>query len=227
MRAEMTRTYRGIKSSWRRRRTALRVGAAILLLQSLSAGCVPFAAAVANMTGGDWIEPEFELSQEPLLVLIDDPNGLVTEPRAIREAYLTISEIFLEFKVNKMIVPFQEWQRLRADPKYASYSVRQIGEKLGARQVLHVGVERFTLHAEAGAPIFKGQFAARVKVLSTERQKDVRLWPEGESGRRLEVETTPTPSDGEVTAADVAKELGIKMGQEVAKLFYGRREFDS
>jgi hypothetical protein len=105
-------------------------------------------------------------------------------------------------------------------------SARQIGEKLGAEQVLYIGVDRFTLNSEPGAPIFKGEFVARVKVLSTAREKDVRLWPDGESGRRVSATTDPTPADGDKTGADVATELGIKLGQEVAKFFYGRREFD-
>lgn len=185
------------------------------------------AAAWANLTGGDWIEPEFKLTSAPLLVLIDDRYSMVTEPRTIRETHATIAENFLEFRVNQNVIPLQDAQRLQSDPKYPEMSVRQIGERLGAEQVLYIDVEKFTLQGEGGAPIFKGIFAARVKVLSTDRKADVRLWPEGESGRRVEVTTDPKPMDGDTSAADVATELGIKMGQEIAKFFYGRREFES
>ena len=197
-----------------------------LVLCAALPGCIQMAAAITNITGGDWIEPEFELTKEPLLVLVDDRGGQISEPKAIREVHQTISEIFLEFNVNKRIVPFQEWQNLQADRNYSKMSARQIGEKLGAEQVLYISIDRFTLNSESGAPIFKGEFVARVKVLSTERKKDVRLWPDEESGRRVSATTDPTPADGDKSGADVAAELGIKLGQEVAQFFYGRREFD-
>lgn len=183
------------------------------------------AAAWTNITGGDWIEPEYKLTTAPLLVLIDDRNSTVTEPKAIREVHQTISEIFLQFDVNKNIIPFQDWQRLQSDPKYNGMSARQIGERLGAEQVLWINVEKFTLQGEGGAPIFKGIFVCRVRVLSTERKSDVRLWPEGEAGKRVEVTTDPKPMDSDTTSAQVSQELGIKMGQKIAEFFYGRREF--
>lgn len=189
------------------------------------ASCANMAAAWANITGGDWIEAEYKLSTAPLLILVDDRSSLVSEPKAIREVHQTISEIFLKFDVNKNVIPFQDWQRLQSDPKYNGMSVRQIGERLGAEQVLAINVEKFTLQGEGGAPIFKGIFVCRVRVLSTERKSDVRLWPEGDAGRRVEVMTDPKPMDSDSSAADVAKELGIKMGQKVAEFFYGRREF--
>lgn len=188
-------------------------------------GCTNVAAAWANITGGDWIEAEYKLKKTPLLILIDDRGSLITEPRTTRELYQTLSVNFLEFDVNKNVIPFQEVQRLQANEKYDRMSIRQIGEELGADQVLYIQVERYTLQGEGGAPIYKGIFATRVKVLSTERKKDIRLWPEGESGRRVEVTTNPQPMDSDTTAAKVATELGIKMGQEIAMFFYGRREF--
>ena len=198
----------------------------LALLGALSSGCIQMAEAVTNITGGDWIEEEYELTKEPLLVLVDDRTGQVTEPKALREVHQTISENFLEFKVNKRVIPFQELQNLQADRNFTRMTIRQIGEKLGAAQVLYIDVERFTLHSEPGAPIFKGEFVGRVKVLSTDRKKDVRLWPEEESGRRIAVTTPPTPADTDKAPSDVAAELGIKLGQEVARLFYGHRELN-
>ncbi|RIK69183.1 MAG: hypothetical protein DCC65_00080 [Planctomycetota bacterium] len=191
----------------------------------LPAGCADMAATWVNMTGGDWIEPEYKLAKTPLLILIDDRNSMITEPKTVRELHQTLSENFLHFDVNKNVIPFQEYQRLQRDPNFYKMTIRQIGEQLGAEQVLYIGVERFTLHGEGDAPIYKGIFATRVKVLSTERKGEVRLWPDNESGKRVEVTTDPKPMDGDVTPGQVATELGIKMGQEIARFFYGRREF--
>ncbi len=200
--------------------------AAPLLLVALS-GCVQFASAWANITGGDVVEPEFTLTKGPLLVLIEDPNNVVTEPRAVREVFATVSDIFLEFKVNRQIIPWEERERLERNEKgYHKLSIRQIGEKLGAEQILHIKIERFSLHGEEGAPLLKGEFVSRVKVIATKQDHDVRLWPRDPSGRRLSVTTPPTSSEGDKTASDVARELAIRMGQAVAELFYEHRSLD-
>ncbi|MEK6642819.1 MAG: hypothetical protein AABZ08_02845 [Planctomycetota bacterium] len=194
---------------------------------TLTSGCVQMAALWTNMTGGDWIPAQFTLTKEPLLILIDDRGSTVTEPKAIREAHKTIAVNFAEFKVNHNVIPFEEWQRLaQTDKKYNRYSIRQVGEKLGAEQVLYINVERFTLHGEPGAPVFKGEFTVRVKIMSTNREKDIRLWPSEESGKRVSVSSAPVPIDSEKSASDIANELGIKLGKEVSMMFYGHRELE-
>jgi hypothetical protein len=197
----------------------------VLLLPS--AGCVQLAALWANWTGGDVVEAQYKLTKGPLLILIDDLNSVVTEPRAIRQLHKTLSEAFLEYRVNRRVVPFKDWQALQRSTKdYDQLKIRQIGEKLGADQVLYIRVKRFTLHAEPGAPLFKGEFDVRVKVLSTERQRDVRLWPREEGGRRVVATTHPIPSDGDKSAGDVANELAAELGKSIAKLFYQHRSLD-
>jgi hypothetical protein len=181
----------------------------------------------AHATGGDPVKPEFHLTEGPLLVLIEDPDGLVTHPRALSDAYKTISDKFLEFRVNRMVVPLRDIERLeRTERDYNRLSVRDIGERLGAEQVLYIRVDKFSLQAEPGAPLYKGEFSVKLKVLSTKREHDVRLWPRDPSGRRVSVTTPPVPTDSDKSASDVAGELAVKMGQSVAKLFYEYRELD-
>ncbi|MCZ6683248.1 MAG: hypothetical protein O7B26_08690 [Planctomycetota bacterium] len=208
------------------------VSLAVCTLMSLgSMGCNPynFMAAVAAATGGEWVEANYRIGEGPLLILIDDLDGLVTEPRAVKETHETISEIFYDFKINRLVIPLAEWQTLRqTDKKYDSLSVRQIGEKLGAEQVLYIKVVRFTLSDEPGADIYKGHFVVRIKVLSTRPERDVRLWPpETErAGHKVEATTATEPIDGDRSAFEVARELSIRLGQAVAKNFYGYRELE-
>lgn len=189
-------------------------------------GCIQFAALWTNLTGGDVISPEFTMTKKPLLILFDDRNEVVTHPRAIRRAYKEISDRFIEFVVNRRVVPFNDCQRLQqTDPKYDTMSIREIGERLGAEQVLYVRIYRFTVHAEAGAPLYKGEFMAKVKVLSTERTDEVLLWPRDPAGRRVSVTTPSTSMGGEKSSGDFADELGTRMGKAIAELFYEHREF--
>lgn len=199
----------------------------VIIVAAMATGCIQMAALWANMTGGDVVEPEFVITKGPLLILIDDRASLVTEPRSLRDVQKAISEAFIEYRVNNMVVPFQDWRRLQQSAKhYDRLSIREIGEKLGADQILYLRVDRFTLKAEPGAPLFKGEFAVRAKILSTERKNDIRLWPRHESGRRVMVTTPPESSDGDRSSAEIAKELATKLGEAVAKLFYEHRELD-
>jgi len=178
------------------------------------------------MTGGDVISPEFTLSKGPLLILIDDPNNLVTQPRAIRKLHKEISERFLEYRVNSRVVPFNDWQRLQQTAHgYDKMTIREIGAKLGADQVLYFRVDRFTLHAEPGAPLFKGEFSGKVKVLSTQRKHDVRLWPRERSGRRVSAKTKAQSTSSGKSASQMADNLAGELGQKIAELFYEHREF--
>ncbi|HWL94771.1 MAG TPA: hypothetical protein VNT79_14720 [Phycisphaerae bacterium] len=201
--------------------------AALTFFAMPSLGCHHMAILLANMQGGEEIEAEYEMAKGPLLIFIDDRRSQVTETKAIREMHDTIADNFLQFKVNTRVIPYREFQRLQQDEqKFEKMSAREVGEKLGADQVLYLGVQKFTLYSEPGAPLFKGIFSVRVKVLSTERKADVRLWPREKDGKLVTAETPPTPTDGDKTAPDVATEIGIKLGQRVAGLFYKHKEFD-
>ena len=200
----------------------------ILISIAPLSGCQQFAALWANMSGGDVIDPEFKLTKGPILLLLDDPNeDQVSDQRVYQEVHRTISENFLHFDVNKRVIPFEDWSRLKqSESKYGSLKSRQIGEKLGAEQIVQMHIVRFVVQPEPNAAIFQGEFTVNVKVLSTEAKRDVRLWPKDEAGKRVSVSTQPEAADGDRTAADVSQELAIKLGKEVAKLFYEHRSLD-
>lgn len=190
-------------------------------------GCVQMAALWANVTGGDKIPAEYSLTKGPLLVLIDAADSAPIETYAVRQMHKTISDAFLESGANHRVVPFENWQALQQSAKdYNRLTIREIGEKLGADQVLYIRVERFVLEDEPNSPLFKGECVVRVKVLSTEAKHDVRLWPREEKGKRMSAGTDPIAKDGGKSAGDIAKELATKTGDSVAKLFYEYRELE-
>jgi hypothetical protein len=209
-----------------RRRFACAIVLAALL--SPSTGCVQLGGLLAVASGGDVIDPEYTLTKHPLLIFIDDLDGMVSEPVAIRELHRGLSAVFLDFDVNRNVIPYEDLQRLmRSDRKSNELSIRQIGEKLGAEQVLYIRVERFTLHAEPGAPLFEGEFEVRVKVISTDHARDdPRLWPREQSGRRLVATTDPTPTDGGKSASDIARQLSQELAKDIGRLFREYRTLD-
>ena len=191
-------------------------------------GCQPILQAIAVLSGGDPIDAKFKLTEGRLLILIDDYEDLVTQPRALQEVHKAISAVFLEKVVNDQVVPFAEWQELRqTDKEYDRLSVRAIGEKLGAEQVLYLRVTRFALSDEPGADIYRGRFDVRVKVITTKPIRDTRLWPEREDrGFLITASTVPEAMDGDRSASQVARELSGRLGRKISKLFYGHRALD-
>ena len=202
--------------------------AALSICAVASTGCVRFAALWANMTGGDKVDAEFNLTKGPLLILLDDPNeDQISDPRVYEDLHKGISAHFLNFQVNSRVIPFEDWARLKqSDSKYNKLTIREIGEKLGAEQVLYLRVTRFVLQPEPGADVFQGEFSCNVKVLSTEGKRDVRLWPKEDIGKKVTVRTKAEPSDGDRSAADVAADLATRMGQDVSALFYSHRSLE-
>lgn len=213
-----------MKSRSRRASACLVIALAIIPIS----GCQQFAALWANMSGGDVVKPEFELTKGPILLLLDDRNeDQLSDPRVYQELHQTLSENFLHFKVNSRVIPYEDWSRLRqSESQYAKLSTRQIGEKLGAEQVVHMSIVRFVVQPEPNAEIFQGEFTVNVKVLSTETKRDIRLWPRDEGGRRVSVSTQPETADGDRTSADVGRDLARKLGQQVARLFYEHKSLD-
>ncbi len=207
-----------------RRRSCLALG----LLGLMLTGCQQMAITWYHLTGGDTVDAKYKLGEGKLAVVIDDPQGMIVIPSVYRTFQQKFEEDLRAAGVKTKIVPFDQWDRLRhSDPDYndmKKMSRRAIGEKLGADQVLFLDVTDFRLKRDPSVPIFQGRFAVRVSVYSTERKRDVRLWPDQEGGEAVAVETKSRPSDGDETATDVAKELAEKMGSDVAKLFYDHKE---
>lgn len=213
-------------TSSRPQRTMLRpcVITALVALLLGATGCQQMAILWYHATGGETINAKYKLTEGRLAVIMDDREGLLVVPATYRDTYEKLEQEFTANKVLARVVPFDEWQKLRKSPAYDSMSIREIGEKLGADEVLYMKVTDFRLRREPGAPLFQGRFAVRVSVLSTERKRDVRKWPQQEGGEEVVGETKPESSEGDTTSNDVARELATDVATKVAKLFYDHKE---
>lgn len=198
---------------------------AAALLPILTAGCVQGATLWYHLTGGETIEAKHKLNARLLAIVLDDPQGLITTPMVHQVVHEKLAEAFTANKIECKLVAYDELHRLRADEAaFAKLSVREIGEKLGADQVLYLQVTDFALRREPGAPLFQGRFGVRVSVISTEKKRDVRLWPREQGGEPIVAETQPRSSEGDVTESDVARELSGELADKVGKLFFDHKE---
>jgi hypothetical protein len=193
----------------------------------LLGGCGPKAGVALYWMGvgqGKKIKAQFTLTKGPLAVFVDDPSGLVSVPEA---ATLLITELDRNFrtrKINANVVSPEKLARVvYSHPESQNWSTRQVGEKLGAEQVLHIRVRRFRLRDEPGDPLYKGQWQVTIKVISTERQTDVRLWPTGIEGHDVAVGTSTEHSDDEAFGVELASRMARMLAQQITFLFCDHR----
>ncbi|HUW84279.1 MAG TPA: hypothetical protein VMZ31_15950 [Phycisphaerae bacterium] len=201
--------------------TALRglsLAAAVLL-----GGCGPQAGAALYWMGvgqGKKIKAQFTLTKGPLAVFVDDPSGLVSVPEATTLLITELDRNFRTRKVNTNVVSPEKLVRVvYSHPESQNWSIRQVGEKLGAEQVLHIRVRRFRLHDEPGDPLYKGQWQVTIKVVSTQRQPDVRLWPKSIEGHDMAVVTSSEHSDDEAFGVELARRMARMLAQQITFLF--------
>jgi len=205
------------------RRAGVALGGLGLAAVVLLGGCGPQAGAALYWMGvgqGKKIKAQFTLTKGPLAVFVDDPSGLVSVPEAANLLITELDKNFRSRKINANVVsPERLAREVYSRPESQNWSIRQVGEKLGAEQVLHIRVRRFRLHDEPGDPLYQGQWQVTIKVVSTQRQPDVRLWPKSIEGHDVAVVTSSEHSDDEAFGVEVARRMARMLAQEITFLF--------
>jgi len=167
------------------------------------------------------IKPEFVLTNGPVAVLIDDPLGLVPDSTLLEELHRALADELTTSRAASQVIPPQRLRRLeRSEPDFQKLSVRQIGERLGARQVVYVSILTFTLGPEASLGVLEPRARAAVKVCSTEPKRHVRLWPTEQTGRIVEVRLPTAQAMDEQQRKRCASRLCRALARRIAMLFY-------
>ncbi len=176
------------------------------------------------------VEAKFRLTDQPILILVDDAAGHVDWPMATGYLIDNLSQELLKRKGANRIIPRRTLNNLRrADPRFEKRSARKIGELAGATQVLWIEVRDYLGEAEFLEVANAAYFSVMVKVLNVlekESRSKVRLWPASREGHYVTVSLT----GGEVAIAKtkdtVSKELASRLAVAIAKLFCDYRPDD-
>lgn len=199
---------------------------------------VPIGATGCGYSGGQLlyflgfgrakqVKARFTLTNEPILILIDDVGGVIDHPPARRQLADALAQALLRHNAAARIVPQATVDRLRqAEPEFDRMSIRRIGEIAHARQVLHVSVRDYVATERFEDLSAAAQMAVTVKVIDVRKTGDrsnVRLWPAGAAGHLVTASLDAEEVARAKTRAWVSKELTDKLARRVARLFYTHR----
>ncbi len=202
---------------------------ALVLLLVAGGGC-------AGITQGKWLyfmgfgsgrkaEAEFELTRDgPVLVLADDYEEVFDSVRTPGLLADLLGKELIEQKAAKEVVSPSRLAKLRREDKeFENSGAREIGERLGAHQVVWLEAREYYAPDDIEEISAAARMVVTVKVLDvleTENRARVRLWPTERQGRLVTVELNANERVLAEKPENVAKLLCAKMAVEVTKLFY-------
>lgn len=201
----------------------------LVALTAFATGCGQQLGALlyhAGMIPEEKNKSQFKLTQSKLAILIDDPTGALPNPDLRNDIQTTLAADLVEHKVCTTVASPSEMARVeRTNRDFDNMSIRAVGEQLHADQVLYVQIQKFSVGDEAKMGIYQGKAKALVKVCSTERKADVRLWPLGGDGQYVEIEqpseqTEKWTGDNSRASELYARTVCARLGKRVAMLFY-------
>ena len=176
---------------------------------------------------GQLIKPEFTFTSEPVLVLVDDVGERVTYPPSKTHLAESVADALLNNKAAQKIVPEESLARLRqGDPDFVRHSGREIGELLGAEQVLWLEVQDYLVSEQIEDALAAARCTVSVKVLNVLEKKDrlrVRVYPSTPEGRVITATMTGSELVPLKTRERISRELMLRISESIAKLFYEHR----
>ena len=182
----------------------------------LLGGCRQIAALGYFFSPPQVQKAEFKLAEDRVVLLIDlarpDQDNVVFR----QTLHDKVVELLRYHNVQTKLVPQEEVFRLRQqNPDFADWSIKKIGQRLGARHVLWVRVDHLQVREAPESPLLAPLARLRLKVIGTDDHGG-RLWPgtDERDGRAVE-RARPPKAAGERALFD---EESAKLGRDTAWL---------
>ncbi len=193
----------------------------------LASGCTYSGGKLLFMLGlgeARVLPAEFTLTEKPVLIFVDDYYERLTWPLASRFLFDELSQELLRQKAAKKIIPLSTLDGLRqSHPHFAELSAREIGELVGADQVLWIKVQDFLAEERLGGVDNAAYIHVTLQVLNpheTKRRSRVRLWPVSPNGHLVTFGISGARVAELQASAKISKELAAGVAVEIAKRFY-------
>lgn len=196
---------------------------------SLLGGCGQSQGELLFVLGfgrGAKVQAKFQLTQNPILILIDDVENKIDWPPTKSYLFDELSQELLHNKAAQKIVPNKTLIHLmQSVPDFEKRGAREIGRLADADQVIWIEVKSFEAEELIQEAIEAANFVVTIKVLDVHQQRRsrVRLWPDTPQGKRLTVTMTGSEVQMAKTKDRISKKLSELMAFQIARLFYDHR----
>lgn len=166
----------------------------------------------------------FELTREPVMILLDDPSQRVDWPPMYSHLFDELSQQLLRHEAAARIIPQETVERLRQSvPDFEKRGCREIGEMAKATQVLWLEVREFLATEDFVDASAAAYCSVAVRVIDAKQTSDrtrVRLFPESPAGHIATVKLDGAEVTMAKTRDGIAKKLAERLADKIAKLFY-------
>jgi hypothetical protein len=197
----------------------LGLGAGALLL-AIALGCAVPGALLYRTLGPPPIPARYAPPKDlPLLVLVENVHS---GSQALPEADDLAKVMYDDLKENK-VAPLVDPARLHdlrdADSKgFAKMTIAQIGQAVGARQVLYVHVRQLDLENPPGSEVVKARVAVDVKVVDVATARTA--WPDNGETEPFAHETRLERVTEQSTRSAISRQVLRESGEQLARWFY-------
>jgi len=195
-----------------------------ILLAALLAGCGPFYGLfIAPLIPKKKVKAEHEMQGKNVLIWVEISATTEHNPILRRELTLKLKEELMLNKAVGQIVDYNRLVRFRhRNPRLAELSIKELGEKFQAREVLYILINKYKLKHEAGEGYYHASSGGYVKVIDVATGR--RLWPTGQSHRFFHVDGGVTMGTGQQFENEQVRKLCESIAKEIAPFFYEHKK---
>ena len=165
------------------------------------------------------IKAEHDMREQRVLVWVDDFATVDQHPQLRSELTRQITRELTDNKAAKSVVEYADvtrWRDRHAD--FSMMSLAELGEQLDADEVLHVWIEKFQYHHEAGTGYYRTNMTGSAKVIDVGTGQQV--WPMDQTHRPFARVGNLTEGTGPMFEKKLVRELSATIAQEISRCFY-------
>ncbi len=167
------------------------------------------------------IKAVFTLTDQPTVILVDDPAGLLPTTDLKNLIASRVEFLLKDNKALKEIVPYGNVEQLRAaEADFDKWPMDKVGQRLSARQVIYIMVEQFALLQPGD--VYRPTANVQVKVVDSITGQ--RLFPPTADMRGYPVAVRQSFKAGQESTRGAENLLARRLAEVIAKdsaeLFY-------
>lgn len=195
-----------------------------ILLATLLTGCGPFYGLfIAPLIPKKKVMAEHEMQGKNVLVWVEISATTEHSPILRRELTLKLKEeLILNEAVGKIIDYNRLVQFRHRNPRLAELSIKELGDKFQANEVLYILINKYKLKHEAGEGYYHASSGGYVKVIDVATGQ--RLWPTGQNHRFFHVDGGVTMGAGQQFENEQVRKLCTSTAKKIAPFFYEHKK---